>query len=42
MQAAGIVFEGLPRAEAYGRVAVFTDLYGGRWDLLEAGPREDC
>ncbi len=35
MQAAGVVF-GPPRTEAYGRVAVFTDLYGNRWDLLEA------
>jgi len=26
-----------PRTEAYGRVAVFTDLYGNRWDLVEAG-----
>jgi len=36
MQAAGVVFEQAPRAEAYGRVAVFLDLYGNRWDLLEA------
>ncbi|PIX60286.1 MAG: hypothetical protein COZ47_08060, partial [Lysobacterales bacterium CG_4_10_14_3_um_filter_64_11] len=24
-----------PRSEAYGTVAVFQDLYGNRWDLLE-------
>lgn len=36
MRTAGVVFEEAPRAEAYGRVAVFNDLYGGRWDLLEA------
>ncbi|CAM5690656.1 VOC family protein OS=Streptomyces tendae OX=1932 GN=F3L20_21765 PE=4 SV=1 [Streptomyces tendae] len=24
-----------PRHEAYGSVAVFQDLYGNRWDLLQ-------
>jgi hypothetical protein len=24
-----------PRHEAYGSVAVFRDLYGNRWDLLQ-------
>jgi catechol 2,3-dioxygenase-like lactoylglutathione lyase family enzyme len=24
-----------PRQESYGRVAVFSDLYGNRWDLIE-------
>ena len=24
-----------PRQEAYGTVAVFEDLYGNKWDLLE-------
>jgi hypothetical protein len=24
-----------PREEAYGTVAVFEDLYGNRWDLLQ-------
>lgn len=24
-----------PRSEAYGRVAVFEDLYGNRWDLVQ-------
>ena len=37
MQAAGVVFATVPRTEAYGRVAVFLDISGNRWDLL--GPR---
>ncbi|MEV4433990.1 VOC family protein [Streptomyces sp. NPDC049555] len=35
MRAAGVVFEEEPRREAYGTVAVFRDLYGNRWDLIE-------
>jgi catechol 2,3-dioxygenase-like lactoylglutathione lyase family enzyme len=35
MQARGVRFAEEPREEAYGTVAVFTDLYGNRWDLLE-------
>ena len=31
----GVTFEQLPRHEPYGTVAVFVDLYGNRWDLLE-------
>ncbi len=31
----GVVFEEQPRTEPYGRVAVFRDLYGNRWDLIE-------
>jgi catechol 2,3-dioxygenase-like lactoylglutathione lyase family enzyme len=31
----GVRFEGEPRDEAYGTVAVFRDLYGNRWDLLQ-------
>lgn len=31
----GIVFEQKPRQEVYGTVAVFRDLYGNRWDLIE-------
>jgi len=27
-----------PRQEAYGAVAVFEDLYGKRWGLIERGP----
>jgi catechol 2,3-dioxygenase-like lactoylglutathione lyase family enzyme len=33
--AAGITFREAPRHEAYGTVAVFEDLYGNRWDLIE-------
>ncbi|MGZ8378658.1 MAG: VOC family protein [Gemmatirosa sp.] len=35
MQARGVRFVEAPRHEAYGTVAVFEDLYGNRWDLLE-------
>ncbi len=35
MRAAGVRFAEEPRHEAYGTVAVFLDLYGNRWDLLE-------
>jgi uncharacterized glyoxalase superfamily protein PhnB len=31
----GVTFEEQPRNEPYGRVAVFRDLYGNRWDLIE-------
>ena len=37
MREAGVEFVTEPRAEAYGRVAVFVDVSGNRWDLL--GPR---
>ncbi len=33
--AAGVRFVETPRDEAYGKVAVFEDLYGNRWDLIE-------
>jgi catechol 2,3-dioxygenase-like lactoylglutathione lyase family enzyme len=36
MRAAGVEFVGAPRAESYGRVAVFVDVAGNRWDLLGA------
>lgn len=35
MKAAGVEFEEDVRAERYGKVAVFRDLYGNRWDLIE-------
>ena len=35
MTARGIAFVEEPRAEDYGTVAVFQDLYGNKWDLLE-------
>lgn len=31
----GIKFLETPREESYGTVAVFEDLYGSRWDLLQ-------
>jgi catechol 2,3-dioxygenase-like lactoylglutathione lyase family enzyme len=34
MQAQGVRFAGEPRLEAYGKVAVFQDLYGNPWDLV--------
>lgn len=33
--AAGIKFNEAPRFEPYGTVAVFEDLYGNKWDLIE-------
>ncbi len=38
MRDVGVVFLGEPRKEPYGRVVVFLDIAGNRWDLL--GPRE--
>ncbi|MBB5863160.1 VOC family protein [Xanthomonas sp. 3058] len=35
MQAFGVEFLETPREEPYGTVAVFRDLYGTKWDLLE-------
>ena len=35
MQTFGVKFEEEPRHEPYGTVAVFQDLCGNRWDLLE-------
>ena len=37
MREAGVAFVTEPRQEPYGRVAVFLDVAGNRWDLL--GPR---
>ena len=36
MQARGVRFVEEPRYEAYGTVAVFVDLYGNRWDLIQS------
>jgi predicted enzyme related to lactoylglutathione lyase len=36
--AAGVRFLEAPRHEAYGSVAVFEDLYGNKWDLIEPKP----
>lgn len=35
MRTRGVQFIETPRQEPYGTVAVFIDLYGNRWDLLE-------
>lgn len=35
MIAAGVRFVRAPSEQAYGTVAVFEDLYGNRWDLVE-------
>ena len=35
MSAKGVRFLEKPREEPYGTVAVFEDLYGNKWDLLE-------
>jgi catechol 2,3-dioxygenase-like lactoylglutathione lyase family enzyme len=35
MLARGVEFREAPRHEAYGTVAVFADLYGNLWDLIE-------
>ena len=37
MKSAGVQFVSEPRAEPYGKVAVFVDIAGNRWDLL--GPK---
>jgi catechol 2,3-dioxygenase-like lactoylglutathione lyase family enzyme len=39
MLARGVRFLEEPRSEPYGTVAVFEDLYGNRWDLIEPGAR---
>ncbi|MFC4050852.1 VOC family protein [Actinomadura syzygii] len=38
MTAAGVEFVTAPRTEPYGRVAVFLDIAGNRWDLLGPAP----
>ena len=42
MVAAGVRFVSPPRDEPYGRVTVFLDLEGNRWDLLGDDPRATC
>lgn len=38
MLAAGVTFVRQPRSEPYGKVAVFLDCEGNRWDLLGPAP----
>lgn len=35
MRAAGVHFEEEPRSEVYGKVVVWQDPFGNRWDLLQ-------
>ena len=35
LQSHGVLITETPRAEAYGRVVVFIDPWGNRWDLIE-------
>ena len=37
MQSQGVVFQETPRSETYGTVAVFEDLHGNKWDLIQRG-----
>jgi catechol 2,3-dioxygenase-like lactoylglutathione lyase family enzyme len=38
MTARGVKFIRLPSQESYGTVAVFEDLYGNQWDLIQPKP----
>ena len=38
----GVHFVGQPKEEKYGTVAVFKDLYGNLWDLLEPNDRNSA
>ncbi|MFC0590110.1 VOC family protein [Novosphingobium aquiterrae] len=40
MRAKGVAFDGEPRHEGYGSVAVFTDVAGNRWDLIQLAGTE--
>lgn len=40
MSDAGITFVRPPSEQAYGTVAVFEDLYGNRWDLVQLAERD--
>lgn len=41
-KAKGVVFVREPKEEPYGTVAVFADLYGNLWDLLQPKARHDA
>ncbi len=36
LKQAGVEFVETPRDESYGKVVVFSDLYGNKWDLIES------
>lgn len=38
----GVVFVREPKSQDYGTVAVFEDLYGNLWDLVEFAPGHPC
>jgi len=38
MVAKGVTFTRQPKVEPYGTVAVFADLYGNLWDLVQFTP----
>ena len=40
LKARGVRFVRQPREESYGTVAVFEDLYGNKWDLLQLRSQE--
>ncbi|GGF78454.1 VOC family protein [Alteromonas lipolytica] len=40
MLSKGVKFTETPRDEAYGTVAIFKDLYGNKWDLLQVKDAE--
>lgn len=40
LRGGGVVFEEAPRHEPYGVVAVFRDLWGNRWDLVQHRVRD--
>ncbi|WMN62193.1 VOC family protein (plasmid) [Pseudoalteromonas xiamenensis] len=41
MRNKGVTFNETPRIEPYGTVAVFQDLYGNKWDLLQLDAESD-
>lgn len=41
-QAKGVVFVREPKQEPYGTVAVFADVYGNLWDLVQASQQSDA
>ncbi len=42
MKSRGVRFTEEPRHEEYGRVVVFLDLYGNKWDLIGPPPGRDA
>jgi uncharacterized glyoxalase superfamily protein PhnB len=42
MRSRGVKFLETPREEAYGTVAVFEDLCGNKWDLLQPNEGAAC